>query len=59
LGQKYPLAVEAAVLIDPASGVEPCLGENRLAAGEEVAKAIGDPLVRCPTRRHRPRHRGT
>jgi hypothetical protein len=39
--------VEAAVLIDPASGVKPCLGENRLAAGDEVAEAIRDPLVRA------------
>jgi MarR family len=46
-GPRHPLAAEAAVLIDPASGVEPCLGENRLAAGEEVAEAIGEPLVRA------------
>jgi hypothetical protein len=39
--------VEAAVVIDPASGVEPCLGEIGLAAGDEVAEAIGDPLVRA------------
>jgi hypothetical protein len=39
--------VEAAVLIDPASGVKPSLGENRLAAGDEVAEAIRDPLVRA------------
>jgi MarR family protein len=36
-----------AVVIDPAPGVQMCLGEKRLAAGDEVAEAIGDSLVRA------------
>jgi hypothetical protein len=36
-----------AVVIDPAPGVKLCLGENRLAARDVVAEAIGDPLVRA------------
>jgi hypothetical protein len=43
------LGAKAAVVIDPALGVKPRLGENRLSAGEEVFDPIGDPLV--PARR--------
>ena len=41
------LGAEAAAVVDPAPGVQLCLGEKRLAAGEEVVEAIGDPLVRA------------
>jgi hypothetical protein len=41
----HRLAAEAAAVIDPAPGIKPRLGENRLAAGEEVVDPTGDPLV--------------
>jgi hypothetical protein len=46
-GQSHHLGAEAAAVIHPAPGVKPCLGENRLSAGEEIADAIGEPLVRA------------
>jgi hypothetical protein len=35
------------VVLDPAAGVELCLGDKGLSAGGDVAEAIGDPLPRA------------
>jgi hypothetical protein len=46
-GQRHRLGAEAAAIVDPALGVEPCTGKNHPSAREEVVDAIGDLLVRA------------
>jgi len=41
----HRLGPETAAVIDPADGVQPRLGENRLAAREQGVDPTGDPLV--------------